>query len=86
MVMRILNLLQTIGMMSRIQINEYDECLKKSFHKERKQKWMDHIASKRGPEEIADADKTQLEKRGIVDIPAMLKRRNTNKRRNGKTE
>ena len=26
-VMRILNLLQTIGMMSRIQINEYDECL-----------------------------------------------------------
>ena len=30
-VMRILNLLQTIGMMSRIQINEYDECLLNRF-------------------------------------------------------
>ena len=77
--MSILNLLQTIGMMSRIQISEYDECLRKSFHKERKQKWMDYIASKRNDEEdVADIDKTELEKRGIVDIPAMLKRRNTN--------
>ena len=39
---------------------------------------MDHIASRREDDEVADVDKTELEKRGIVDIPAMLKRRNTN--------
>ena len=39
---------------------------------------MDYIASKRNDDDVADMDKTELEKRGIVDIPAMLKRRNTN--------
>merc|ERR1712240_123007 len=39
---------------------------------------MDLMASKREDEDVADIDKTELEKRGIVDIPAMLKRRNTN--------
>ena len=60
-ILKTLSLFQTIGMMSRVQVHEYDECLKKAFHKERKQKWMDHSATSRpriGQQgEVADADK-----------------------------
>merc|ERR1711867_140580 len=68
-------------MMAKITVDEYDQCIKKAFHKERKQKWNDHIATSRtriGQEEVNEADKTTLEKRGMVDIPALMRRRNTN--------
>merc|ERR1711867_174586 len=68
-------------MMAKITVDEYDQCIKKAFHKERKQKWNDHIATSRtriGQETINDADRTTLERRGMVDIPALMRRRNTN--------
>ena len=80
-VIRVLDLVDKIGLMSRIQIMEYDVCIKKTFHKDRKQGWMDHIGElRKKTTKVSNEDKTELEKRGIIDIPAMLKRRNTDKK------
>merc|ERR1712240_1003609 len=80
-VIRVLDFVDKLGLMSRIQIMEYDVCVKKTLHKERRQRWMDHIGGiRRQPTNVRDEDKTELEKKGMIDIPAMLKRRNTDKK------
>ena len=71
------NLLQ-VGILSRVEISDYTECVDKAFHHDRRQAWFAHVTEMRRPEfdDPEDADQSIIERRGKIDLEKLVQRTN----------
>ena len=73
--------LNQVGILSRVEITDYDACVDKSLHHDRKQNWFDYLISLRAQEEDLpeDGNESILEHRGQLDLGNLMKRKNSNR-------
>ena len=79
-VLRCFEILKTVGVTSRVEMKDYDECLTKALHPKRETIWTDKVVMLdiEGAEVPVDPlNQTELETAGTVDIESMIRRRNT---------
>ena len=68
-----------MGILSRVEISDYTECVDKAFHHDRRQTWFAHVTEMRQLEQDQprEADQSLIERRGKIDLEKLVQRNNT---------